>query len=181
MAPIEVLRGGTPEELAQKFNQRENEGWKPISQGVDDREESHFMFVYRPLHDVVGEQGLEMPSETVTVTEERLNLIHLRLKEIYPKGQVTNSIREKEAKFNAVERQIERDYDVKRHQANIAFLFPPDPNMPMAKLYFNLARRGFGMLESLLSFPEDEWIRGIGMKGKEAIRAIKEILLTESK
>lgn len=170
MAPIEILRGRTPEEVAGKFNQREAEGWKPVSQGSDEAEERHFMSIYRPLANPVGEQGPEMSAEGVMVSEEQIDHVHYILRQTFPKGKATKPIRDREATSG-------RYYGTDGKEASIAFLFPPDPNMPMAKLFFSLVRHGFGTVESLLSFPEDQEIRGFGPKNRQAVQAIKEILI----
>lgn len=168
MTPIEILRGRTPEDLAQKFNAIEAKGWKPIPP-VGCEGGSLFMAVYRPPNNLTEEQGLQ--SETNIISQKKLAQVHQKLREIYPVGKPTRTISDRDAftKYSAGKDQ----------EVNIAFLFPHVTNMPMAKLFHSLVRRGFGTVESLLSFPEDEWVRGFGKKNLEEVKAIKKILLSQ--
>ncbi len=181
MGPIEVLRGRTPEEVAQKFNQRENEGWKPLTQGTAGGEEPYFLSVYRPLDNTAFEQDSERPIQKVLITAEKLSEIYEKLREIYPYGKPIRSLREKEKEKNAQMYQRCRRWNLPPDKENkIAFLFPPDANMPMARLYVSLLGAGFKTVEDLLASSEYEYYKGIGKKGREAIKAIKEILLSEN-
>ena len=181
MTPMEVLRGRTPEELAGKFNQREAEGLKGFerfSVGRDEAEESHFMYIYLSLDNEQngpGEQG-GVFVEGATISKEQIDHIHYRLRQIFPKGKVTRPIRDCDAPISYYSGRDEFG-NFHKGESNIAFLFPPDPNVKMHTLYSTLVRHGFGTVERLLSFPEDQKIRGFGPKNRQAVEAIKEILL----
>ncbi|PJA49571.1 hypothetical protein CO169_01670 [Candidatus Shapirobacteria bacterium CG_4_9_14_3_um_filter_39_13] len=175
MTPIEVFRGENPEELTAKFNGEEAEGWEPIQNGFGvDKDGKYYLFAYRSPDYSTDRPSPGVPVEAIAVTEEQLDRIHCRLREIFPKGKVAMRIRDRVTAFGG-------DYGTEGRGTGIAVLFPSDPNLSMAKLYFSLKRHGFGTIEELLAFPEDKKFRNLGPRGEEAIRSIKEILLGEGK
>lgn len=160
MAPIEIFKGKSPEELIEKFNGKEVEGWRPIPEGFGvDKNGEYYLFAYRSPDCLTEQLPPVVPVEAVEVTEEQLSEIHDRLKEIFPEGQTV------------------RLGEKPRCQASgIAPLFPPDLNRPMTKFFSFLVRNGFETVEKLSSFPEDKKFRNLGPQGRAAIRSIKKVL-----
>lgn len=170
MAPIETLRGATPEKIKDEFNNRwEPRGWRPLSHGTDgDPKQPQFLLIYRsPARIQVIVSEPETQSEVVELTGEKIERIRERIKEVFSTGRnVEASLR---SSRGLVGEGAADD--------NIFLLRPPLYNQPISRFFNSLWTRGITTVTDLLRTPPDEYIRGTGKKSRAAIEGIKEILL----
>jgi len=174
MAPIEVIRGSTPEEIKEKFNQKwEPEGWKPFSSGTDSTpDQSQFLVVYRSpkRFSVVVSPSAEIKFEPVTVelTQEKIEKARNKIGEVFSRGKLGPT---------ALDRF--RNKAIKEGQGDaLVLLFPEPSNQPMSRFFLSLHYRGqIETVTDLLNFPSREYIYGVGEKGHLAIEEVKKILL----
>ena len=170
MAPIETLRGATPEEIKAEFNIRwEPRGWRPFSHGTDgDLKQPQFLLVYRsPARIQVIVPESEAQPEVVELTPEKIKRIRERIKEVFSTGKDT------EASLRSSRGLVGEG----AADDNIFLLRPPLYNQPISSFFNRLWTGGIRTVTDLLQTPPEEYIRGTGKKSRAAIEGIKEILL----